>query len=132
MIEALSIGAMSSDHSDVDAPRNHKVVTRAYYPWRAKEIADLMEALESYPSGRSTMGNRAYPRTFRLNSAVTSAREPIPKLPVNFYDRHWLAAQHKAVLNELQPLKAVPIPTLSFHVSILSHDSINHALNPIV
>ncbi|EPS96580.1 hypothetical protein FOMPIDRAFT_1018802 [Fomitopsis schrenkii] len=117
VLEALSLGAMSSDHTDVDCRRSQKAVTRAYSPWRAKEIGDLMEALETYPSGRSTKGNRAYPRTFRYNQAVTSSRKPIPKLPVNFYDPHWFAGQHKAVVQELSVLKAVAIPTFMFHSS---------------
>ena len=117
VVDVLNVGAMSSDHTDIETPTRYKQVIRARTPWRATEIADLMEMLETYPSARGAVGNKALPRTFALLKAPTSTRKAIPKLPLNFYDPHWYAARGEAEKLELAAGKAINIPTMPIHVS---------------
>lgn len=117
VVDVLNVGAMSSDHTDTDAPTRYKQVIRTRTPWRATELADLMETLETYPSARGAVGNKPLPRTFALLKAPTSTRRAIPKLPLNFYDPHWYAARSEAEKLELAAGKAINIPTMPIHVS---------------
>ena len=117
VVDVLNVGAMSSDHTDTDAPTRYKQVIRARTPWRATEIVDLMETLETYPSARGAVSNKALPRTFALLKAPTSTRKAIPKLLLNFYDPHWYAARGEAEKLELAAGKAINIPTMPIHVS---------------
>ncbi|KAH9914325.1 uncharacterized protein B0H18DRAFT_959911 [Fomitopsis serialis] len=115
VVDLLNVGAMSSDHTDDGSTPKRKTVTRARTPWRAAEVADLMQALESYPVGGSAAGNKPYLRTFDLLKAPISGRKVIPKLPINFYDRHWYAAQGQAVKHTLAVGRPVYIPGLPLH-----------------
>ena len=118
VLDILNVGAMSSDHTDTEAPTRYKQLIRARTPWRATDVADLMETLETYPSGRGPVGNKPHPRTSALHRAPTSTRKAMPKLPINFYDPHWYAARSEAEKAELAVGKAAKIPTLLPHVSV--------------
>ena len=117
IVEILNVGAMSSDHTDTEAPTRYKQLLRARTPWRATDVADLMETLETYPSGRGPVGNKPYPRTSALHRAPMSVRKAMPKLPINFYDPYWYAARSEAEKAELAAGKAIKIPILYPHVS---------------
>ena len=116
ILDALDVGAMSSDYTDEESTFERKTVTRARTPWRAPEVAHLMAVVETYPSKMKRAGNKAIPRTFDLRNTRTSERKAIPKLPVNFYDPGWFASLTTVEKDALATRKAMDIPELVPHV----------------
>ncbi|KZT04246.1 uncharacterized protein LAESUDRAFT_761364 [Laetiporus sulphureus 93-53] len=56
ILEKLEVAGMSSDHTDEEASKRHKVVRRAQLPWRHDDVDALLSAVDGYQTASGALG----------------------------------------------------------------------------
>lgn len=111
-MEKLSAAGMSSD--DSDGEDNTRTVRKVV--WRSRKILEVLKAVDRDANtlgrfGGARPGNPGKPRKRRA-TALTSRRNAIPGLPINFYDETWLSTLKDRERAELNAQKPFPIPEI--------------------
>ncbi|KAK2465174.1 hypothetical protein APHAL10511_002805 [Amanita phalloides] len=114
-VSTLTSAGMSSDESDKDTKGN-TVYSIKPTPWRSSYVTEMLRHVDNDLNKTNGFGNRWQgnaPRTrvWRPGSQPSGRQAP-PRLPINFYDRHWYDDLSVRDRRELQAGDAVPLPAI--------------------
>ena len=116
---------MSDDETDEElSSPPYKAVRRRRIEWLSEEITNMMHDIDTYTipvAFGETCGNKPLPRDIQHRAVdCVKMRQPLPGLPVNYYDADFLRRCGTADRLRLDLRKDQPIPSLVRILLVLS------------
>ncbi|TDL14062.1 hypothetical protein BD410DRAFT_810027 [Rickenella mellea] len=123
VLAQLTLNGVSSDESEWESPSKetrtgNKTVRRIKLAWIAKEVTDLVDAVETYRDALRDEVNaqrrgNASPRRLFAWKEVNTTRQPVRGLPRNWYDDTWYKALQPGARSWLNAGKDRAVPVLA-------------------